>query len=140
MYSRKRHWPYEFEHQALLEHINFYLEIFINADKLNLKVGELRLLFILLEEQRTEKLDSVIIYNLKQKFPKIKFELRSDTEKSNTYYSHLRFQIFAKDTSGYEYLLTDGGFTNWTQKLLSNKKERLLTSGIGSERLCVCFI
>jgi hypothetical protein len=30
----------------------------------------------------------------------------------------------------------DGGAVDWTQRLLSNAKERLVISGIGSERLC----
>lgn len=29
----------------------------------------------------------------------------------------------------------DGGFTPWTRKLLGNAKERLLTSGLGVDRL-----
>lgn len=29
----------------------------------------------------------------------------------------------------------DGGFVDWTQKLLGNKKERCLISGIGLDRL-----
>jgi len=33
----------------------------------------------------------------------------------------------------------DGGFTDWTQQLLSNRKERLLISGMGSERFVFCF-
>ena len=32
--------------------------------------------------------------------------------------------------------LVDGGFVDWTQRLLSDRKERLLISGIGTERLC----
>jgi hypothetical protein len=35
--------------------------------------------------------------------------------------------------------LIDGGFTTWTQLLLSNRKERLLISGLGTERLCSQF-
>jgi hypothetical protein len=36
-------------------------------------------------------------------------------------------------------LLTDGGFTDWTAQLLNNKKERLLISGLGPERLVSQF-
>jgi hypothetical protein len=32
--------------------------------------------------------------------------------------------------------LVDGCSVDWTQKYLSNAKERLMISGIGSERLC----
>ena len=34
-----------------------------------------------------------------------------------------------------ELFIADGGFTDWTAKLLNDAKERLLISGIGSERL-----
>jgi hypothetical protein len=34
-----------------------------------------------------------------------------------------------------EFNYVDGGFTNWTYKLLNNNKERLLTSGIGTDLL-----
>jgi hypothetical protein len=43
--------------------------------------------------------------------------------------------MYAKDIQGVDHNLVDGGFTNWTQQLLSNAKERLLISGIGIERL-----
>jgi hypothetical protein len=36
-------------------------------------------------------------------------------------------------------LLIDGGLADWTQQLMNNRKERLMTSGLGSERLCACF-
>jgi hypothetical protein len=35
--------------------------------------------------------------------------------------------------------LADGGFTTWTQRLLSNAKERLLVSGMGIELLVKLF-
>jgi len=31
--------------------------------------------------------------------------------------------------------VADGGFTEWAQQLMNNKKEHLLTSGIGTELL-----
>ncbi|MFN8418836.1 MAG: hypothetical protein U0528_06290 [Anaerolineae bacterium] len=33
----------------------------------------------------------------------------------------------------------DGGAVDWTQKLLSNAKERCVIGGIGSERVCLEF-
>jgi hypothetical protein len=32
--------------------------------------------------------------------------------------------------------LVDGGFVDWTQRLLGDAKERLLVSGAGSDRIC----
>jgi predicted acetyltransferase len=52
----------------------------------------------------------------------------------NNYYQGVQFKIKAvyKDT---EYEIGDGGFVDWAGKLLQNKKERMLISGIGLERL-----
>jgi hypothetical protein len=55
------------------------------------------------------------------------------------YYRDLCFHIYATHPSGRRMELVDGGSVDWTQRLLSNAKERLVISGIGSERLCSEF-
>jgi hypothetical protein len=55
------------------------------------------------------------------------------------YYRDICFHIHAMGPSGQFKELVDGGTVDWTQKLLSNAKERLIISGIGSERLCSEF-
>jgi hypothetical protein len=47
--------------------------------------------------------------------------------------------VDARNRAGDEFPLVDGGFTTWTQQLLSNAKERLLISGLGTELLCSRF-
>ena len=47
--------------------------------------------------------------------------------------------MYARDKIDTDYFLVDGGFTDWTQQLLSNRKERLLISGMGSERFVSVF-
>lgn len=49
------------------------------------------------------------------------------------YYPGLCFHVVATDASGLALPVGDGGFTDWTQRLLANGKERLLTSGLGLE-------
>ena len=56
------------------------------------------------------------------------FEIRED--RLNKYYSTVQFKIFLKKNEQ-EINLADGGIVDWTQKLLANKKHRLLISGIG---------
>jgi hypothetical protein len=56
------------------------------------------------------------------------------------YYLDLCFHIHALTPSGRWLELVDGGAVDWTQKLLSNAKERLVISGIGSERVCTEFV
>ena len=49
------------------------------------------------------------------------------------------FEIRARTPDGSELSLVDGGLTRWTADLLSNAKERLAISGLGTERLLAEF-
>jgi hypothetical protein len=60
----------------------------------------------------------------------------TDPPEAHSYYRGFRFQIAACPAGGRELELVDGGAVDWTSRLLSNAKERLLISGIGSERVC----
>jgi hypothetical protein len=51
------------------------------------------------------------------------------------YYRGACFSIYVTTPQGRRIQLADGGFTDWTARLLSNRKERLLTSGLGVELL-----
>ncbi|HTI11332.1 MAG TPA: hypothetical protein VL832_22320 [Puia sp.] len=52
----------------------------------------------------------------------------------NNYYKGLQFKMIVQ-IKGEEREMADGGFVDWTQQLLENKKERLLISGFGLELL-----
>lgn len=57
-----------------------------------------------------------------------------DADSENLYYKGLNFKIFATvDNETIE--VGDGGFVDWTQRMLGNRKERCLISGIGLDRL-----
>lgn len=62
-------------------------------------------------------------------------EIKTDeSDVDNNYYKGINYKIYMN--RGDEQLeIGDGGFTDWTQTMLNNKKERLLISGIGMERL-----
>ena len=55
------------------------------------------------------------------------------------YYQGPCFHIKMTNDRGETYMIADGGFVNWTQSLLADSKERLLTSAIGTELLCRQF-
>ncbi|UVI29227.1 hypothetical protein [Paenibacillus spongiae] len=57
-----------------------------------------------------------------------------EPNKENQYYKGLQFTLKTV-IEGKEYYIGDGGFVDWTQKMLGNKKERLLISAIGLDRL-----
>jgi hypothetical protein len=49
------------------------------------------------------------------------------------------FRIRFRDADSRTWDLVDGGFTDWTQLLLTSRKERFLSSAIGSELLLRVF-
>lgn len=53
-----------------------------------------------------------------------------DRESGREYYTGFAFSAWAGGVN-----LADGGCTDWTQRLLADRKERLLTTGIGIDRL-----
>jgi hypothetical protein len=61
-----------------------------------------------------------------------------ERESGRAYYQFLCFKIFVKfpDSPG-SLEISDGGFTDWTAQLLGNRKERLLISGHGLDRLAI---
>ena len=55
-----------------------------------------------------------------------------DQPAANDYYKGVQFKIYL-DAGGRSWEMADGGFVDWTQRLLENRKERLLISGFGLE-------
>jgi hypothetical protein len=55
------------------------------------------------------------------------------------YYEGPCFHIVLKNQRGEKFTLADGGFVDWTRRMLLDDKERLLTSAIGIELLCRMF-
>jgi hypothetical protein len=53
-------------------------------------------------------------------------------EKENEYYKGIQYKVdITLNNKVYE--IGDGGFVDWTQQLLQNKKERFLITGFGFE-------
>jgi hypothetical protein len=73
-------------------------------------------------------LDKVIV-RLETGIPGLS-QSREDVPAPNNYYKGLQFKMII-DWNGLEIEIADGGFVDWTQQLLGNKKERLLISGFG---------
>jgi hypothetical protein len=54
--------------------------------------------------------------------------------RKSKYYPTTSFKLYATNASGIEFELADGGITQWTQLLVGSAKERLMISGIGTDR------
>jgi len=126
-----------FEFSSLGTHIRFYLaalQTFLGTRvPLHLSVTDFN------PYPREELIEAQLLSGIRIEFEGVNCAFDQHRTKGKGYYLDLCFHIHAADSSGKKLELVDGGSVNWTQKLLSNAKERLIISGIGSERLCSEF-
>jgi hypothetical protein len=131
---------YGFERDALAEQLRFYLDFFAKLPTVGYHLEQVRVhITDLMDEAHSRDAPGDIMTLLAQEFADVEWVSDPERRAGRNYYSGLCFAIYAKTRAGAEHFLVDGGFTTWTQELLSNRKERLLISGIGSERLCSEF-
>lgn len=129
---------FKFEKESLIEHIYYYINLLHHIDKFNIKTYDIAVHITVLDEIRMDLIKKMLD-DLQKKYEKVSFILDQTRKSGRGYYKSVCFQIFAKNANDENLILVDGGFTDWTAKLLSNKKERFLISGLGSERLIACF-
>jgi hypothetical protein len=77
-----------------------------------------------------------VIAPLRAEFPEAQFRVNQQRLEGFGYYKSFTLRISPQAPDGNRYPIVDGGFTDWTARLLGNRKERLLISGIGSEFAC----
>jgi hypothetical protein len=88
---------------------------------------------------KADLLERDVIAKLATKHGGVAFGLDRQRQSGRGYYIWAGFQFNVVDPEGTERFLIDGGFTNWAERLTSNRKERLLISGMGTERFLICF-
>jgi hypothetical protein len=116
-----------FDVAALLDHVGVCVGLAVRRAAPGLRVELTPLRGGLLPEQLEER----VVAPLRGRFPGVRFELdaaRQDGEPG--YYVRSCFGVWSDDVN-----LADGGFTDWCARLLGDRKERVLTSGIGLDRL-----
>lgn len=128
---------FAFETSALLEHVAVYVQV-LQATILAVRpLVRLRVsLTPLTGGPSREQLEREVLGPLGARFDALDPGFDEQRSRGRGYYNSLCFEIAAYDGAGVEHSLVDGGFTDWTQQLLSSRKERLLISGIGTERVC----
>lgn len=85
------------------------------------------------------KLVGQVLMPLQEKNPRVTFLIDLDRAAGMHYYTNACIKISASTKNGDSYPLVDGGFADWTQKILQSRKERLFTSGIGTELILSNF-
>ncbi|MBU5626587.1 hypothetical protein KQI82_06590 [Oscillibacter sp. MSJ-2] len=69
---------------------------------------------------------------LRNEMPEV--PLRIEKQEENAYYKGLNFKIYWT-AHGETFEVGDGGFVDWMEQLVGNRKERCLISGIGMDRM-----
>ena len=116
---------FSFELEQLLDHINAHYTVFISEfdkEKLIVKI------YIKQDNPAFED-------KLRKALEVLNGEVTMKIEKQSDvgdYYKTVRFRFFLQH-KGDEVNLSDGGFVDWTQKLIPNKKHRMIISGVGTE-------
>ena len=84
--------------------------------------------------ERLERMAEQVLDPLADRFPGARLGFRPGRLHAVGYYRGLSLNIDA-ELGGQVYSVADGGTVDWTQRLLSDRRERLLISGIGTERV-----
>lgn len=120
---------YTFEKESLAEHIAVMTSLYRDYHKVD------KVQFRLLRRQGytlADKLLTEVRSHVLQKNPDVVVDIVSEPVKAISYYKGIQYKIDIW-VKGKQYEIGDGGFVDWTQQLLQNKKERMLSTGIGFE-------
>jgi hypothetical protein len=129
---------FHFELEAIGLQISFYLKairIFLGS--------EVHMFVSFTDFNRhlpVESINSMLFSPIEAAFRSVECEIDNGRSRGRGYYSDFGFMIHAAKSPDQRIELIDGGSVDWTQKYLSNSKERLIVSGLGVERLCEEFI
>jgi hypothetical protein len=128
---------WRFEVSALGLHARFYLSAlraFLGPEiPLRLSVTDFR------SNGDKSPLDNKLLSPIRSEFDGVDCVFDDARTRGRGYYLDLCFHIHATAPNGRRLELVDGGSVDWTRRLLSSTRERLIISGIGSERLCTEF-
>lgn len=123
-----------FETESLREHIGFFLAL-LDQLRDSAVTGEGPEVFLTdLRGGLEDVLRREVLDVLAARFPGAVFGFDPGRTAGRGYYTDACFKIGIAKRGAKTYgQLVDGGFTDWTRKLLADRKERFLASGIGSE-------
>ena len=119
---------FNFERKALTDHLA------ANADVLKTVFG-IQVKYFRFQKRSIyqDHFFETIVAHLRETKPDWNIQTE-DGPGENNYYHGIQFKIVI-DVDGREFEIADGGFVDWTQKIMNNKKERFCISGFGLELL-----
>ena len=118
---------HRFELEALREHLDVHLTL---LERVGFTGAEVRV-----AGDNLGWVEDAVFGPLADAHPRARLELDPDRTRAVGYYRGLLLSIDADSSAGGRMELVDGGATDWTARLLSDRKERLFVSGIGLDRV-----
>jgi len=131
---------FRWEARQLVEQIGFYVRLIREVARFGSEFGSVRLAVTdFTGGLLTRILEQEVLQVIKNTLQPIECGFDPERTAGRNYYDRVCFKIFASTNAREEIELADGGPTVWTRTLLSDRKERLVSSGIGLERLCAAM-
>jgi hypothetical protein len=115
-----------FEREAVVEHIRFAVDAIARVTGSDAVVE--------LTDLTGAEMANVA-GDVRDALPGVTVEDRPDRETGRAYYDRMCFKVYASGEERFE--IADGGLVDWTQRLVQSRKERLMISGLGVERLAM---
>lgn len=121
-----------FEIETAILHLEYYISLLYRTlDWSKTKEVEIRLLNY--KKGNTLIKSGILRHFASRPLEKIHFMVDQKDSSGANYYIDLRIMINITNSKRQKFHIIDGGYTDWTKKILSNKKERAFTSSIGTE-------
>ncbi|MGZ4150068.1 MAG: hypothetical protein ACXVQJ_08520 [Actinomycetota bacterium] len=119
---------FAFERDALAAHLRFLVDAIATLTGLGVRVT--------LTDLSSDRMEAVLgaVAGTFSSEDRVEVALDPDRSKGRNYYEGVCFKVHVVRGDG-PFEIADGGFVDWTQQLLASRKERLLISGLGVERL-----
>jgi hypothetical protein len=89
--------------------------------------------------RRLVQIKEQVFDSLKAEYPEADFRFNLARLEGLGYYTGLCLRVSPAAPDGLRHGIADGGFTDWTARLLQDRKERFFISGIGSEYACRAY-
>ena len=118
---------YAFERNAMAEHIDAMIHLYRSYYQVR------RISFRLICRKGYDdpnRLAGAIHAHLLSLHPDVPVTVVKDAGKENNYYKGIQYKVDI-EINGKQYEIGDGGFVDWTQQLLQDRKERMLSTGVG---------
>jgi hypothetical protein len=123
-----------FELEAIAQHIGFYVKAMRAFVGRHLPL--VLTLTVLTDNAQLRAGAEQLLERFGQELRDVEASFDPDRTAGRDYYRTLCFGIVGRNAAGKPIHLVDGGGVDWTQKLLSDAKERFVISGVGSDRVC----